>query len=32
VTDSYGNVLSDSGIPFIENGTVNGSGQFPAGP
>jgi len=32
VTDSYGNVLSDSGIPFIENGTVNGSGQFSAGP
>jgi len=32
VTDSYGNVLSDSGIPAMDNGTVNGSGQFPAGP
>ena len=32
VTDAYGNVLSDSGIPFVENGTVNGSGQFPPGP
>ena len=32
VTDSYGNVLSDSGIPHIENGTVNGSNQFPPGP
>jgi expansin (peptidoglycan-binding protein) len=32
VTDSYGNVLSDSGIPHIENGTVSGTGQFPPGP
>ena len=32
VTDSYGNVLIDSGIPHIENGTVNGSNQFPPGP
>ncbi len=32
VTDVYGNVLSDSGIPHTENGNVNGSGQFPYGP
>jgi expansin (peptidoglycan-binding protein) len=32
VTDWYGNTLTDSGIPFIENGTVNGAGQFPPGP
>ncbi|MCB8943238.1 MAG: hypothetical protein H6658_05740 [Ardenticatenaceae bacterium] len=32
VTDSYGNVLTDSGIPHMENGTVEGSGQFPPGP
>lgn len=32
VTDSYGNVLSDSGIPHVENGAVNGAGQFPPGP
>ena len=32
VTDSYGNVLIDSGIPHIENGTINGAAQFPAGP
>jgi expansin (peptidoglycan-binding protein) len=32
VTDMYGNALTDSGIPFIENGTVNGAGQFPPGP
>jgi expansin (peptidoglycan-binding protein) len=32
VTDSYGNVLIDSGIPFIMNGTVNGAAQFPPGP
>lgn len=32
VTDSYGNVLVDSGIPFIENGTINGAAQFPPGP
>jgi expansin (peptidoglycan-binding protein) len=29
VTDSYGNVLTDSGIPHVENGTVSGSAQFP---
>jgi expansin (peptidoglycan-binding protein) len=32
VTDSYGNVLTDSGIPHVENGTGNGAGQFPPGP
>jgi len=32
VTDSYGNVLSDSGIPHVENDTVNGAAQFPPGP
>lgn len=32
VTDMYGNMLTDSGIPFIENGTINGAGQFPPGP
>ncbi|NJN19660.1 MAG: hypothetical protein HC822_27170 [Oscillochloris sp.] len=32
ITDSYGNVLEDTGIPFVENGSVNGSGQFPVGP
>ena len=32
VTDSYGNVLTDSGIPHIENGTSNGAAQFPPGP
>ncbi len=32
VTDSYGNILSDGGIPHIENGTVAGGGQFPSGP
>ena len=32
LTDSYGNVLTDSGIPHIENGTVNGAAQFPPGP
>jgi len=32
VTDWYGNTLVHSGIPFIENGTVNGAGQFPPGP
>jgi len=32
VTDAYGNVLSDNGIAHSENGTVDGSGQFPAGP
>lgn len=32
VTDSYGNQLVDSGIPHVEDGTVNGAGQFPPGP
>lgn len=32
VTDWYGNVLTDSGIVFIEGGTVEGQGQFPQGP
>lgn len=32
VTDSYGNVLVDSGIGFVESGEVSGVGQFPAGP
>jgi expansin len=32
VTDSYGNVLTDSGIPHVENGTLNGASQFPPGP
>lgn len=32
VTDLYGNVLVDSDIPHIENGTVSGSTQFPIGP
>jgi expansin (peptidoglycan-binding protein) len=32
VTDMYSNTLTDSGIPHIENGTVNGAGQFPPGP
>jgi expansin len=32
VTDSYGNILTDSGIVLVENGTVNGAGQFPPGP
>ncbi len=32
VTDSYGNALTDSGIPHVENGTVNGAAQFPPGP
>jgi expansin (peptidoglycan-binding protein) len=32
VTDMYSNTLTDSGIPFIENGTINGAGQFPLGP
>jgi len=32
VTDWYGNTLTDSSIPFSENGTVNGTGQFPPGP
>jgi expansin (peptidoglycan-binding protein) len=32
VTDSYGNVLTDNGIPHIENGTIPGAAQFPPGP
>jgi expansin (peptidoglycan-binding protein) len=32
VTDSYGNALVDSGIPHVENGTLNGSSQFPPSP
>jgi expansin (peptidoglycan-binding protein) len=32
VTDWYSNTLTDSGIPHIENGTVNGAAQFPRGP
>jgi expansin len=32
VTDTYGNQLTDSGIPHVENGTVNGAAQFPPGP
>ena len=32
VTDSYGNILVDSGIPLKADGTVNGGGQFPPGP
>jgi expansin (peptidoglycan-binding protein) len=32
VTDSYGNVLTDSGISLVPNGTVTGSSQFPPGP
>src|SRR5512139_4090316 len=32
VTDMYSNTLADSGIPFIEGGTINGAAQFPPGP
>jgi expansin (peptidoglycan-binding protein) len=32
VTDIYGNVLTDSGIPHTEGGSVDGAGQFPPGP
>lgn len=32
VTDVYGNVLLDSGIPHVPGGTINGAGQFPYGP
>jgi len=32
VTDAYGNMLTDSGIPLVVDGTVNGSSQFPPGP
>ncbi|HEY8378947.1 MAG TPA: expansin EXLX1 family cellulose-binding protein, partial [Nannocystis sp.] len=30
VTDAEGNVLEDSGIPFVEAGDAPGAGQFPA--
>jgi hypothetical protein len=30
--DCYGNTLTDSGLPHVENGTVSGAGQFPPGP
>ena len=30
VTDVYGNVLEDTGIPHVEGGDAPGSGQFPA--
>jgi len=30
VTDTEGNVLGDSGIPFVEAGDAPGAGQFPA--
>ncbi len=32
VTDIYGNVLTDSGIPHRENETIDGAAQFPAAP
>jgi expansin (peptidoglycan-binding protein) len=32
VTDWYGNVLTDSAIPLVADGTIAGSAQFPAGP
>jgi expansin (peptidoglycan-binding protein) len=32
VTDIYGNVLIDNDIRHVENGAVDGSAQFPAGP
>jgi expansin (peptidoglycan-binding protein) len=32
VTDLYGNSLTDSGVPHVENGSVPGAGQFPPGP
>jgi expansin (peptidoglycan-binding protein) len=32
VTDRYGNTLTDSNVPHVENGTINGAGQFPVGP
>jgi expansin (peptidoglycan-binding protein) len=32
VTDAYGNVLVDTGIPHVEDGTIPGVAQFPAGP
>jgi expansin (peptidoglycan-binding protein) len=30
VTDVYGNVLEDAGVPFVEAGESPGGGQFPA--
>lgn len=32
VTDYFGNVIVDSSIPHVENGTVTGSSQFPPPP
>jgi expansin len=32
ITDSFGNILIDSGIAHSENGTVSGAAQFPPGP
>jgi expansin (peptidoglycan-binding protein) len=32
VTDSYGNLLVDTGLPHFENGSVNGASQFLPGP
>jgi expansin len=32
VTDSYGNVLNDSGIPLVPEGEYAGQAQFPPGP
>jgi expansin len=32
VTDSYGNLLVDTGLPHVEDGSVNGADQFPPGP
>lgn len=32
VTDVFGNTIVDSGIPHIENGSINGATQFPPPP
>ncbi len=32
VTDAYGHILTDSGIPFAADSTFNGVAQFPPGP
>lgn len=32
VTDAYGNVLTDSGIPLLNNNGWDGAAQFPPGP
>jgi expansin (peptidoglycan-binding protein) len=32
VTDMYGNVLIDAGVPLIEGGVINGAAQFPPAP